>query len=109
MILDNKRHPRTDTFMEFNPEPIEPKNFFNPSIQDMLNNPQCIIQKFNPVYLDDEPENVPDNWNDDVQNIYEYNEEKPKQKKTESADHTATNDVLQEANDERNEEDNDEK
>lgn len=78
MVLDYKRHPRSQEFLEVNPEPIEPKRFFNPSIQDMLTNPQCMIQPLPCTYLEDEPENIPDAWNDDIQNYYDQFAPKPK-------------------------------
>lgn len=104
MILDNKRHPRTATFMEFNPEPIEPKNFFNPSIEEMLNNPQCMIQKYTPVYLEDSTDNVPDNWNDDVQNYFSEFDNRKEIKPSSSEKKKDIGDKEPDDNDEQSEE-----
>lgn len=61
--------PIDEKYLEVNPEPIEPKKFYNPSIEDMLNNPQCMIQySKDPVYLDDD-EDFPDNFDNDIQDI----------------------------------------
>lgn len=86
------RHGRSEQYIEVNPEPIEPKIFFNPSIADMLSNPQCMIQKMNNgIYLDDDDEQCKDSWNTDIQDDFTEFDLKLKKPQTVSEPVPATN------------------
>lgn len=93
MIYDNWRKGRSEKYKEKSDLPSMVEPCYNPSISEIVNNPNCLLRPRTPYYDDgDEIEYVESNWENDLQSQLSATADNNKEIRTETVS-TESNEV----------------